>query len=412
MHARIHSPENWDRVTLCSVGALALLSAVVLIAPTGGLAQDPNAAPRPVVLPNEAAAAKPTVSESYVAEVVGNDVFIRSGSGTQFYQCGKLYAGDRVQVVKSQQGWSCIVPPPGCFSWISMQYVSINLQNPTMGIVTGDNVGVYTGSDTQEAKYSTSKQVALSRGQTVKLLGEEKDDYYKIAPPQGAYLWVSSQFLQPVDKSLTKAPATDTKMAGKPGAVKKPGDPNAAPGTPLTGLDLYYSLSEKVKAEHNKALAEQNYTDVKKKLAELAAAKDGSRAARYADYTLKQVERYEMACAVAKEVEAQKKGLQTTNAKIDEAKAAKLAQVVDRSKFAIVGKLDTSSIYSGAGQVKRYRILDDTGKTICYATPSGSAVKADFPKLIGHKVGLVGKIEPHEPSSRAFVEFTEIVPLE
>ena len=162
-----------------------------------------------------------------------------------------------------------------------------------MGVVTGDNVGVYTGSDTEEAKYSTSKQAVLSRGQTVKLLGEEKDDYYKIAPPQGACLWVSSQFLQSAEKPLAKVPAAEPNIATKPATVKKPGDPNA---TPVTGLDLYYALSDKVKAEHNKPLAEQNYTDIKKKLAELAANKDGGRAARYADFTLKQVERFELAC--------------------------------------------------------------------------------------------------------------------
>ena len=98
-----------------------------------------------------------------------------------------------------------------------------------MGVVTGDNVGVYTGSDTEEAKYSTSKQVVLGRGQTVKLLGEEKDDYYKIAPPQGAYLWVSSQFLQPVDKPLAKTPPVDPNAAGKADDREEADDPN----TPL-----------------------------------------------------------------------------------------------------------------------------------------------------------------------------------
>ena len=39
-----------------------------------------------------------------------------------------------------------------------------------------------------------------------------------------------------------------------------------------TGLDLYYALSDKVKAEHDKPKAEQNYTDLKKKLTELAAS--------------------------------------------------------------------------------------------------------------------------------------------
>jgi uncharacterized protein YgiM (DUF1202 family) len=405
MQARVHSPERWVRATLLSGWVSAVVLTVVLILPTAGRAQDPNAPRSPVTLPNEAAVAKATANESYVAEVIGNDVYVRSGPGTNFYQCSKLYAGDRVQVVKSQQGWSCIVPPPGCFSWIAMQYVSINPQNPTVGVLTGDNVGVYTGSDTQEAKYSTSKQVVLSRGQTVKLLGEEKDDYYKIAPPQGAYLWVSSQFLQPADKSLAKTPAADT-AAGKPAAVKRPGDPNA----PLTGLDLYYALSEKVKAEHEKKLTEQNYTELKKKLTELAASKDGGRAARYAEYTLKQVERYELACQVGKEVEQQRKELEKTTAKIDEARTTKLGGIVDRSKFALVGKLETSSVYAGTS--KRFRVLDDAGKTICYVMPTGPIANTDFSKYIGHKVGLVGPISAHPDTQRALVEFTEIVLLD
>lgn len=407
MQARANSPEHSGRVTMVLGLVLAGLLAVVLILPSAGLAQDANAPRSAVALPNEAAAAAP-VKESYVAEVTGNDVFIRSGPGTQFYQCGKLYAGDRVQVVKSQQGWSAIIPPAGCFSWISMQYVSINLQNPTMGVVTGDNVGVYTGSDTEEAKYSTSKQAVLSRGQTVKLLGEEKDDYYKIFPPQGACLWVSSQFLQSVEKPLVKTPAL-AESAVKPTTVKKPGDPN---GTPVTGLDLYYALVDKVNAEHKKPLAEQNYTDLKKKLAELAANKDGSRAARYADFTFKQVERYELAAKVGKELEQQNKQLLQTTEKIDEARTTKLAQVPDRSKFAVMGTLETSSVYTGTGQTRRYRVLDETGKTICYVTPTGQAVNADYSKLIGHKVGLVGKIEAHEATARAFIEFTEIVQLD
>ncbi len=406
MQARVHSPERAVRRTSLCRWAYALLLVVVLILPAAAWAQEPNA-PRSVVpLPNPAPAAKPGVNEPYVAEVVGNDVRIRSGPGTQFYQCGKLYQGDRVQVVKTEQTWSCIVPPPGCFSWIAVQYVSINLRDPTVGVVTGDNVGVYTGSDTEEAKYSTSKQVVLSRGQKVKLLGEEKDDYYKIAPPQGAYLWVSTQYLQSVDRPVAKTALVDPNTTGKAATAKKSKDPNA----PLFGLDLYYSLSEKVKAEHSKPMAEQNYTEIKKKLAELAATKDGGRAARYADFTLKQVERYELARQAAAEIESQKKDLAATNAKIDEARTAQLAGIVSTGKFALKGKLATSSVYSGAS--RRYRILDDTDKTICYVTPTGPLANTDLSKYIGHKVGLVGKIEPHEATQRAFIEFTEIELLE
>jgi uncharacterized protein YgiM (DUF1202 family) len=411
MQARVPVSEHAVGVRSGSRGVFALLAAVVLLLPAVGSAQMPET-PTLVTLPHEAAAARSAANETYVARVIGNDVRIRSGPGTQFYQCGKLYADDRVQVVQSKDGWSCIVPPPGCFSWISMQYVSINLQNPTLGVVTGDNVGVYTGSDTEEAKYSTSKQVVLNRGQTVKLLGEEKDDYYKIAPPPGAYLWVSSQYIEPVEKPLVKTPGTDTTAAAKPTTVTKPGDPNAPPAAPLAGLDLYYALADKVKAEHSKPTAEQDYTELKKQLAELTAVQDGSRAARYAEFTLKQVERFELACRVAKELELQNKELQKTTEKIDQARATKLEGIVDRSKFALMGRLETSSVYDGAGQARRYRVLDESGKTICYVMPVGAAVNTDFSRFIGRKVGLVGKIEPHEDTQRAFIEFTEIVPLD
>jgi SH3-like domain-containing protein len=57
----------------------------------------------------------------YIAEITGNDVNIRSGPGTNYYRCGKLNKDDKVEVLSAQLGWSRIVPPPGSFSWISMQ---------------------------------------------------------------------------------------------------------------------------------------------------------------------------------------------------------------------------------------------------------------------------------------------------
>jgi uncharacterized protein YgiM (DUF1202 family) len=355
------------------------------------------------------AAAAQEPAGTFIAEVTGNDVYIRSGPGTNFYHCGKLYKGDRVQVVKTQQGWSCIVPPPGCFSWIAMQYVSINLANPTMGIVTGTNAGVYAGSDYEEPMYSISEQVVLKRGQHVKLLSEEKDEYYKIAPPEGAYLWVSSQFLQAAESPTGTVPEV------KPAAEET--SPTAPAEVQLRGeselLDAYYALSKLVKEQRQKPMAEQDYTEIKEKLAEIAGNEAGGRAARYADFTLKQVERFELAGTVAKEIELQSKELKSTTDKISEARAARLAQIENMGKFAVIGKLQSSSVYSpAAGQAQRYRILDESGKTICYVAPSGTAAGKDLTQLIGHKVGLVGQIKPHEATGRAFIQFTDIEALD
>jgi len=411
MQARVNCPERAVRVSLSGGWLLVVLLVAVVGLPVAGWAQAESNPPVQLPLtPVPGGAGMGEARGSYVAEAVGNDVYIRSGPGTNFYHCGKLYASDRVQVSKSQDGWSCIVPPPGSFSWIAAQYVSINLQNPTMGLVTGDNVGVYAGSDYVLPMHSTSKQVSLNRGQLVKLLGEEKDNYYKIVPPQGAYLWVSSQFLQTATPAVSKPPIVDVgAMAQAVPAGKPPADANAAP---LAGLDLYHALSEQVKAEHQKPIAEQNYAQIKKKLLELVANKDGGRTTRYAEYTLKQVERYELACTVSKEMELQNKELQKVTAKIDEARVTKLAQVVDTSKFALVGKLENSSVYGTAGSMKRFRMLDDSGKTVCYVTPTGTAAGMDLSKFVGHKVGLVGKIEPHEATARALIQFNEIVQLD
>jgi len=111
----------------------------------------------------------------------------------------------------------------------------------------------------------------------------------------------------------------------------------------------------------------------------------------------------------------QSKELKNVSEKIDDARAARLAQIENLGRFAVIGKLQDSSVYASTahvGQAKRYRVLDESGKTICYVSPTGPAAGRDLTELIGRKVGLVGEIRPHQPTARAFVEFTEIVPLD
>lgn len=407
MQARMKSSRRAVRIAFGRCLPLALFLFALLTLSAGAQAQQDTNLP---VIPE----ATRTVSDaggSFVAEVVGNDVYLRSGPGTNFYHCGKLYKGDRVQVVKVQQGWSCIVPPPGCFSWVAIQYVGINMENPTQGIITGDKVGVYAGSDYVEPMHSTSRQVVLNRGQMVKLLSEEKDDYYKIAPPEGAYLWVHSQYLQPV-RSLMETPLV--------GVVAGPNTPVET--TPPTAeqlqtesdlLDAYYALSKLVKEERNKPMAEQDYVELKEKLRALVENPIGGRATRYADFTLKQVERFELAGTVAKEMAMQSKELEKVTEKISEAREARLAQIGDLGRFAVIGTLETTSVYAPtAAQPQRYRVLDESGRTICYVAPTGAAAGKNLSEFVGRKVGLVGEIQPHQATARAFVEFSEIVLLD
>ena len=369
----------------------------------------------------------------YDAEVTEDNAPVRCGSGTNFYICGKLKKGDKVKVVSSNFGWSRIVPPTGSFSWISMRYVSIDPDNPDTGIVTTDGIRVYAGSEQREPIHSETLQLKLTRGDEVKLIGKQTRDYFKIVPPAGAYLWVSTKYTKPLAAPVVKVtppvivtPAvdpntdpntdtkTDTKIDTKTVTKSDTNDIKALIPTTISGesenLKAYYTLEKLIKAERAKPLNQQNYTNIKKALTVIAANKDAGKAAKYSEYALRQIKGFELAMVITKEVQLQNEELKKSQEGIDKARAASLAQVEALGKYAIIGKFQTSNIF-GSGPVKRYRIMDDKGKTVCYASPTGPIAKKDLSKLAGSKVGLIGKIEASPQISGALVRFTEIVQL-
>ncbi len=346
----------------------------------------------------------------YDAVITADDVYIRSGPGTNFYHCGKFKKGDRVKVVAKQFSWSRIVPPAGSFSWISMQYVKIDAANPSAGTVTGDNVRVYAGSDFVKPLYSTTLQDKLSTGAKVKLLGEQLDDYYKIAPPPGAYVWVSTNFTKPAPPAAEPTPAPAPAAVEPTRAAKEPNETvTVAPPavTPQSALEKYRELKKQAEAERAKPADQQDYSNIKKELTDIAKDESAGNAARYAQFVLQQIAGYELALAVNKEIQLQNEQLAKTKAGIQKARTTRLAEVEDLGRFAITGQLQTYATF-GPGH---YRVVDEAGKMICYALPDGSAAQKDLSGLIGHKVGLVGTIEPYKPTSGALVRFTDIVEI-
>ena len=364
-------------------------------------------------------AKKPAVTASvptfpYAAEITDDDVPIRSGPGTNYYICGKLKKSDKVNVVGSQFSWSRIVPPAGSFSWISTRYVSIDPDNASIGIVTAPGIRVYAGSEHKEPIHSETLQLKLNRGDDVRFVGTQKGDYYKIAPPEGAYLWVSTKYTKPT-AALVPAPKVTPKIVTPTPTVPKPKPkPKIKPFVPTTvsgeseNLKLYYALKKQIEVEQAKPIDQRNYENIKKALAAIAGNKEAGKAARYADLAVRQIKGFELASVITKEVELQNEELQKIYGKIDKARATKLAQAQFLGKFAVIGTIQTSSIFGSPTEHTQYRITNDNNKTICYAQPTGPAAKKDFSKLAGSKVGLIGKIEPYPQISGALVRFTAI----
>lgn len=341
----------------------------------------------------------------YMAEITGDDVYIRSGPGTNFYYCDKLNKGDKVKVVGKQFSWARVVPPMGSFSWISIQYVSIDPDNATVGSVTGDRVRVYAGSDFRKTLHSMTLQGKLDKGDKVKLLGEQIDDYYKIVPPSFAYLWVSINFTKPLKQVIEVTPTLEQPI------IKPTTEPNKVvpePVAPETALEKYSALKERFEAERAKPIDQQNYADIKEALIKIAGDKTADKVARYAKFVLRQIKDFELVLEVSKAVRLQNEQLQNIRKRIDKARATRLAAFEDLGRFAVIGQLQTFTTY-GPGH---YRIIDESGKTICYALPSPQVSQTQLNKLIGRKVGLLGTIEPHRQTAGALVRFTEIVELE
>ncbi len=352
----------------------------------------------------------------YKAEVTGTAVNIRSGKGMKTYECGRLNVADTVEVLGEEDGWAKIVPPPDSFSWIAMQYIAINADVPTTGIVTGKKVQVYAGSDYREPSNSSVVQSIVNRGDTVQLKAEEKDGYFKIHPPKGSFLWVSARYLNQINEPAPLPQIILPNPAELPSDINVPVvsvpkiDPNTAKDalSEASLLKRYYEIREKIKAELVKPIGEQNYAEIKKELTAMATRKDTVRAGRYADFTLKKIQGYELAISVSQQISAQEKQLVKTQGKIDQALAERIAQVKDMGRFAVIGILKPSSIFEGSADIQRFRIQDIKGKTICYVKAVGAAKGRDMKPYFDKKVGLVGAIKAYPNSGGALVEFTEI----
>lgn len=341
----------------------------------------------------------------YIAQITGDDVYVRSGPGTNHYPCGKLSKTDTVTVVDTQFSWSCIIPPPGSFSWISKQYVRLDPANPAKGIVTGDSIRVWAGSADGNPIHSRTMQFKLNKEDQVRLLvGQEQGDYYKIAPPLNAYLWVSTQYTRPI---ATVGPDSEiTESKDTPPAVVQ-----TDVSLEARKLAEYYIMARQIKIEQAKPAAKQNYELIKKMLLEIANNRAAGKATRYSKFALEQIKRFELAVNAEKTVKLQDDQLQKIKQRIDKDHAAKIEKVPNLGDFAVIGKFQTSSIYSADPQLIHYLIFDDSGRILCYALPQGRAAKMNLNNLIGQKVGLLGTIEPHPQTASALVKFTKIQKL-
>jgi SH3-like domain-containing protein len=174
----------------------ALLASTLFLATSPGLllADEPSAVAVPQVDNSKV---------SFAGVVNANDVYLRSGPGDNYYATHKLDKGAQLTVVGVTFDWLKVVPPDGSFSYVAKAYVE-QRGDGTIGRVTKPDLNVRAGSDLNAMK--TTLQTKLDDGVDVQIVGEQ-DEYFKIKPPTGVYLYINKQFVDPVRALPTMAAA-------------------------------------------------------------------------------------------------------------------------------------------------------------------------------------------------------------
>jgi uncharacterized protein YgiM (DUF1202 family) len=168
-----------------------------------------------------------------IGEINTNQISVHSGPSNNFYPTTKLKKGETVTVVGKKGEWLKILPPEGSFSYVPQVYVTRRGEGK-VGRVNSP-LNVRAGSTLNGMK--TTVQTKLDPDQDVTILGED-DEYFKITPPEGAYLYVNAQYVTPTKvqgptSTLAKAGTDTTK--GAPEVSAEPGTPTTPAGEPKDG---------------------------------------------------------------------------------------------------------------------------------------------------------------------------------
>lgn len=389
------------------------------------------------------------VEYPFIAKVIGNNVNVRSGKGTAYYACGKANLDDEVTVLGQAFGWAEILPPEGSYSWIHKNYVDVKADQPTVGVLTGDNVRVWAGSDDIEPMRSSSMQTKLNTGEIVELFADQPadGDYYKIKPPAGAKLTISCEFLKYVGPIVSKQPVVipPRTAAEKPtdlpasteteapvfGNVPEEKDqtqpeataePKAAPDAEKAessqpedekseNLKACYALATKIDQELEKPLAEQNYDPIRKDIEAIKSSTGDSKAATYAQILLERIVRYEMAASVTETLKKQDESLAKAKEKIEKAHQSELKKVHKEADFIYTGVLKVSHVYTNKTGRKRYLLQGPDGKILCYAVPVSEDVANRFESLLNKRVGVQGEVSSDTKSLVTLISATGVEPI-
>ncbi|HEX4123079.1 MAG TPA: SH3 domain-containing protein [Tepidisphaeraceae bacterium] len=392
------SARRFLLISTLSFAALGILAAPAIWAEDAGASPDASSPDTEVSARHE-----------FIGQINANDVFVRSGPREDAYATMKLDKGAKVTVVGMKFNYLKILPPEGSFAYVPQVYVD-RRGDGTVGRANREIIA-RVGSELNDMKIETMAKV--DEGDDVQIIGSE-DEYFKIKPPEGSYLYIDKSFVDPLQVVTPpgQPPIVRAAPAGSgatPAPAPAPGFVNAGPGpttlpagqlaaTPTTmpagnaaeATAKFNKLEADFTAANDKSITDQPLADLtagytafekdpgatstEKKIADV----------RLSTLKLRTEARNEFLAvkdAQAKMLERQK-SLQAEESEIKD----RIAQN-DITYYTVVGTLRTSSLQNGRETL--YRLTDPaTGRTVAYIRSNDSK----YPTLLGQFIGIRGTL--------------------
>jgi uncharacterized protein YgiM (DUF1202 family) len=390
---------------------------------------------------------QPDVSNSkyQIQGVINVDsVYVRSGPGEGYYPTQELAKNVPITVVGIKFDWLKIIPPDGSFSYVGSVFVD-RVGDSAIGKINRNDVNIRAGSTVNAMK--TTVQTRLNAGDEVEIMGKE-EEYLKIKPPAGAYLYIKKDFVTiakpaiadatpqvninpvPAPQSASPAPQPAAPETQSPIVTAAP---TTAPSQPLTALaapTTNPSVASAASTQPSVAVApppspeelftkyESAFTEISKQpldsqpLDEMIGDYQSISQSDQLSDDLKNVVKIRVATLEARKdnkvklVEMQR--LEKVAADRQLALQAEQQELAERLKqsqiqvYAAVGELQPSSLQIGSGTL--YRLVDpSTGRTEIYLRTSDPKITG----LMGQFIGVNGPTTTDPQLSLRVVDPTE-----
>ncbi len=404
------------------------VAAVVLCASASAFAQAagaPSAAAAPATTaaaaPATTAAAAPVAAparESVKATLVGNNVRIRKGPGTEYPAYLEAPLGYEVNVFAQQGEWYEIEFPASGYSWISKEF--LQKIDEKSGMVIGNNVSIRIGPGTQFDRLYT-----VPIGHKFQVLGMDiRGEWYRVAPMPGETAWILAQYVR------LSGPLPGGAVASGPPPVEAVGPTDAVGATDATGTnivtivtppptvkpvvsnDVYAAKLMEAEKLFKAEVAKEDpmawdFTAARDMYTEVSDKSDVAATRLQAKRRLSQLTSYEAITARAKELGKIDDDLQARLNDLEKQRAEELTTISTpaATPFIATGLVEKFYIKNIGGAT--HKLVD--GRTILYLLKSDVI---SLGSVEGKKCGIRGKIVTIEGFPVRLIEVVAATPLQ